>query len=85
MGAGLVSTRVNTRKSSNGVPVSEPGHIPNLRHELGAEGISHAAHGHDNWIFGKLGGQSAHFGFELLQRLGNSIQRVNGLPYHGFG
>ena len=54
MGAGLVSTEVNARKSRNGVSVGEPGHIPNLRHELGAKGISYTAHSHDNGIFREL-------------------------------
>ena len=61
IGSRLVSTRINPCKSSNRVSVGEPGHIPNFRHELRAEGISHTAHSHDNWIFGKLGGQSERF------------------------
>ena len=43
--AGLVSARVNTRESSNGVSVGKPGHITKLRHELRAERITYAVHG----------------------------------------
>ena len=80
MGAGLVSARVDTGKGGNGVSVCEPGHIANLCHELRAKGIPHAAHSHDNGVFRELGGQGAHLSFELLQDLGNSIQRINQWP-----
>ena len=54
MSAGLVSARVNTRESGNGVSVGKPGHIPELRHELRAKRIAYAVHGHDDGIFREL-------------------------------
>ena len=32
-----------------------------------------------------MGGKSPHFQAELFQRLGDGVQRVNGLPDHSFG
>ena len=76
MSAGLVSARVNTRESGNGVSVGKPGHIPELRHELRAERITYAVHGHDDGIFRELCCQGAHFSLEPSQRGRDSVQRV---------
>ena len=85
MSAGLVSARVNARKSGNGVSVGKPGHIPKLRHKLRAERIAYTVHGHDHRVFRELGCQGLHFSLEPFHRGRDSVQRINGLPDHGFG
>ena len=42
-------------------------------------------HGHDDRIFRELGCQGLHFSLEPFQRGRDSVQRINGLPDHGFG
>ena len=61
MSISLASDRGNTRKGGNSASLREPGHIANIRHKLGTKGIPHAAHSHDDRIFGKLRGQGSHF------------------------
>ena len=50
----LVGTGIDAGKGGNRTTMSEPAHIPNLRHELRAEGIAHAAHIHHHGELGEL-------------------------------
>ena len=52
--------RVNTYKGNKRLLPLKAADIPNLRHELRAEGFPNAVHFHDNWVFRELRSQLVH-------------------------
>ena len=85
MGVGLIGVRINTSEGRNGAPMSKPRHIPNLRHELGAEGVSHTVQRHNDRVLRESSGQFQHLRFQLHRGLGNSVEGINGLPNQPLG
>ncbi len=74
MSAGLVRRRVNAGESGQSAFMREAAHIAGLGHELRAEDVSDAAHGHDDGEFGQLPGKAQHPGMENPDRSGNGVQ-----------
>ena len=56
----FVRCRVNAHKGSQRLLARKAAHIPNLRHELRAEGFPNAIHLHDDRVFRELGSQLVH-------------------------
>ena len=52
--------RVNASKGNKRLLALKAADIPNLRHELRAEGFPNAVHLHDDRVFRKLGSQLVH-------------------------
>lgn len=85
VGTGLVGARVNTSKECNRTLTGKTAYISNLHHNLGAKRVFHVEHGRYHGELRELRGRLEHLGFDLLQRSGNSIERVDGLSDQRLG
>ena len=65
--------------------MGEPRHVPDFRHELGAERIPYTVHLHNDRELRELGCQFQHLSLELFYSPGNSIEGINGLPDQPLG